>query len=63
MNEYDPHVSMDLHTTNGSYHAYQLTYAPPLNPATDPAIIDLLRKQWFPSLTKTIKSKYGFDYY
>ena len=31
MNEYDPHVSMDLHTTNGSYHAYQLTYAPPLN--------------------------------
>ena len=63
MNEYDPHVSFDLHTTNGSYHAYHLTYAPPLNQATDPAIIDLLRKQWLPALTKTIKSKYGWDYY
>jgi hypothetical protein len=63
MNEYDPHVAMDLHTTNGSFHAYQLTYAPPLNPATDPAIIDFLRKQWLPSFTKTIKSKYGMDFY
>lgn len=63
MNEYDPHVSMDLHTTNGSFHAYHLTYAPPLNPATDPAIIELLRKQWLPAFTKTIKAKYGWDYY
>ncbi len=63
MSDYDPHVSMDLHTTNGSFHAYHVTYAPPLNPATDPAIIDLLRKQWLPAFTKTIKSKYGWDYY
>jgi len=63
MTEYDPHVSMDLHTTNGSYHAYHLTYAPPLNPATDPAIIDLLRKEWLPAFTRTIRSKYGWDYY
>jgi Zinc carboxypeptidase len=63
MNDYDPHVSMDLHTTNGSYHAYHLTYAPPLNQATDAAIIDLLRKQWLPEVTKVIKSKYGWDYY
>jgi hypothetical protein len=63
MNEYDPHVSMDLHTTNGSFHAYHLTYAPPLNPATDPAIIDLLRKEWLPAVTKSIKAKYQWDYY
>lgn len=63
MNDYDPHVSMDLHTTNGSRHAYYLTYAPPLNPATDPAIIDLLRRDWLPTVTKTIKSKYDWDYY
>ena len=36
MTDYDPHVAMDLHTTNGSRHGYYLTYAPPLNPATDP---------------------------
>ena len=63
MNDYDPHVSMDLHTTNGTRHAYHLTYSPPLNPATDPAIINLLRNDWLPSVTKTIKTKYGWDYY
>ncbi len=63
LNEYDPHVSMDLHTTNGTRHAYHLTYAPPLNPATDPEIIGLLRKDWLPAVTRTIKSKYGWDYY
>ena len=26
MTDYDPHVSMDLHTTNGSRHAYHLTF-------------------------------------
>ena len=63
MNDYDPHVSMDLHTTNGSLHAYYLTYAPPLNPATDPAITMLLRLEWFPRVTATIRAKHGWDYY
>jgi hypothetical protein len=31
--EWDPHVFVDLHTTNGSYHGYALTWAPSLNPA------------------------------
>jgi hypothetical protein len=63
MNEYDPHVLMDLHTTNGTRHAYYLTYAPPLNPTTDPTIVDLLRKQWFPWLTDTVRQKHGWDFY
>jgi hypothetical protein len=63
MNDYDPHVSMDLHTTNGTRHAYHITYAPPLNPATDPGIIDLLRNDWLPSVSKTIEAKYGWHYY
>jgi hypothetical protein len=32
-NKWKPDVFVDLHTTNGSYHGYALTYAPPLNPA------------------------------
>jgi hypothetical protein len=63
MNDYDPHVSMDLHTTNGTRHAYHLTYAPPLNPATDRAIVDFLRTEWLPSVTRAIKTKYDWDYY
>ncbi len=63
MNDYDPHVSMDLHTTNGTHHAYFLTYAPPLNPATDAAITRLLRLEWLPRVTAVIKAKYGWDFY
>ncbi len=63
MNDYDPQVLMDLHTTNGTRHAYYLTYSPPLNPATDTTIIDLLRQQWFPWLTDTVRKKHGWDFY
>ncbi len=38
MSRYDPHLGVDLHTTNGTRHAYHLTYAPPLHPNTDEAI-------------------------
>jgi hypothetical protein len=30
--EWDPDVWIDLHTTNGSYHGYALTWSPGLNP-------------------------------
>jgi Zinc carboxypeptidase len=33
-NAWDPDVFMDLHTTDGSYHGYALTYSPSLNPAS-----------------------------
>lgn len=36
---WDPHVFVDLHTTNGSYHGYALTYSPSLHPAAmDPVL-------------------------
>jgi hypothetical protein len=63
LNDYDPHVSFDLHTTNGTRHAYRLTYSPPLHPATDRGIVELLRNDWFPQVTRTIKDKYGWDYF
>lgn len=33
-----PHLFVDLHTTNGSYHGYHLTFAPSLSPNVDPGI-------------------------
>ena len=39
LNDFDPHVMIDLHTTNGSRHAYHLTYETPNNPAVDGAIV------------------------
>jgi hypothetical protein len=62
MNDYDPQVALDLHTTNGTRHAYHLTYSPPLHPGADPAIVELLRKEWFPAVTTAVRSKYGWEY-
>ena len=33
LSAWEPDVFIDMHTTNGSYHGYALTYSPPLNPA------------------------------
>jgi hypothetical protein len=59
--DYDPHVGYDLHTSNGSCHAYYLTYSPPLNPNTNSGIMNIMKNEWFPFATKSIKSKYGWD--
>lgn len=63
LTEYDPHVVMDLHTTNGTRHAYHLTYSPPLHPNTPAAIDGLLRGEWLPRVTERVKEKHGWDYY
>jgi len=39
----DPHLFVDLHTTNGSYHGYHLTYAPCLSPNQDPDLATISR--------------------
>ena len=61
--DYDPQIVMDLHTTDGSFHGYHLTYAPPLHPNTDTAIVNLLRNDWLPAVTRTIKRRDGWDFY
>lgn len=52
MRDIDPHVLIDLHTTNGTLHAYHLTYAPPLHPDTDAEIDRYLRDAWLPAVTR-----------
>ena len=63
MNAYDPHVLIDLHTTNGTVHGYHLTYSPPLNPNTAGPIIDLLRERWLPEVRGVIREAYGWEFY
>ena len=62
-NQYDPHVAIDLHTTDGTIHAYHLTFAPPLHPATAPGVVEILRKQLLPDVTRVIKAKDGWDFH
>jgi hypothetical protein len=61
---WDPDVIVDLHTTNGSYHGYHLTYAPPLNPNTDSRIDAFARTRLLPAV-RSAMSAHGwrtFDY-
>ena len=61
--DYDPHVVIDLHTTNGTQHAYHITYAPPLHPNTHPAIDGLLRDEWLPAVTGAVGQSDGWDFH
>jgi hypothetical protein len=60
-NEYNPHVGMDLHTSDGSTHGYHLTYSPPLNPNTNDGIMTMMKEQWFPFVTEQIRAKHGWE--
>jgi hypothetical protein len=54
---WDPDLFIDLHTTNGSYHGYQLTYAPGLNPNSNPAVL-LVRDRLLPAVRQRMQQRY-----
>ena len=62
-NRWDPLVSVDLHTTNGSYHAYHLTYSQPLNPNSDQRILDYQRDKMMPTIAAAMLKDHKFRTY
>ena len=54
---WDPDVFIDLHTTNGSYHGYALTYAPGLNANGTPAR-DLARDRLLPAVRERMRRRH-----
>jgi hypothetical protein len=61
--KWDPDIFVDLHTTDGSYHGYALTYAPPLNPAAPLGVF--ARDSLMPVLRQRMMSRHNyatFDY-
>lgn len=62
-NDWDPLVTVDLHTTNGSYHAYHLTYSQPLNPNTDHRILDYQRDKMMPAIAEAMLKNHKFRSY
>ena len=63
LNLWDPHLTVDLHTTNGSYHAYHLTYSHPLNPNTDKRILTFQRDQMVPTIADAMLTTHNFRTY
>jgi len=62
-NRWDAHLTVDLHTTNGSYHGYHLTYSIPLNPTIDPRIIAYHREKMMPAIAKAMLAQHKFRSY
>jgi murein tripeptide amidase MpaA len=57
--KWNPDVFVDLHTTDGSFHGYALTYAPSLNPAAREAGA-YTRDSLLPELRARMKARDGF---
>jgi hypothetical protein len=49
--EWNPHLFIDTHTTNGSLHRHTITFGGPKNPAGDPGVIAYMRNTFFPQLS------------
>jgi hypothetical protein len=60
LTEWDPHVFVDLHVTNGTRHAYHLTYAPGLHPATPGTLDRYLREALLPAVTASVERDFGW---
>ena len=58
-NRWDPDVFVDLHTTNGSYHGYALTYSPSLHPAAP--LGAFTHDTLLPELRRRVKARHGYD--
>ena len=63
LTQYDPHIAIDLHTTNGSDHGFYLTYETSGSPNTSPGIASLVRGGLLPSVTRAVKAKHGWSYF
>jgi len=60
-NAYDPHVGLDLHTSDGTTHAYYVTYSPPLHPDTSDQIMNIMKGEWFPAISRAVREKHGWE--
>src|SRR6185436_18620802 len=57
VNAWDPDLFIDLHTTDGSYHGYLLTYDAGLNPNSSPAN-DYIRDTFLPEIRLRMRARH-----
>ncbi|MFC1499866.1 M14 family metallopeptidase [Candidatus Zixiibacteriota bacterium] len=54
LNTWRPHLFMDLHTTNGSYHGYDLTYAAAMTPTAPRGPVDYTNDVLLPEIQERV---------
>jgi len=59
---WDPDLLVDLHTTNGTWHGYSLTYAPSYHTAGDPITSDYTASTMLPVIRDRVKEKFNLDF-
>jgi hypothetical protein len=61
LNKWDPAISVDCHTTNGSYHEEPVTFTWMMNPNGDRNLINYMRDEMMPDVSKTLSGKYNVE--
>ena len=56
---WDPALFVDLHTTNGTWHGYSLTWAPSYHYAGEKAPFDFTWDKLLPEVTEKVRDDYG----
>ncbi len=56
--KWDPQITIDCHTTNGSYHEEPVTFTWIMNPAGDRSLIDYMKSNMMPAISETLQSNY-----
>jgi dipeptidyl aminopeptidase/acylaminoacyl peptidase len=57
LNEWNPHLFIDTHTTDGSYHHYMVTYEGPKSPSGDPKVVAFVRQTLLPQASAALKKR------
>jgi dipeptidyl-peptidase-4 len=60
-NRWDPALSVDCHTTNGSYHEEPVTFVWMMNPNGDRNLINYMRDQLSPKVHKILRDDYKVE--
>jgi len=60
-NKWDPAVTVDCHTTNGSFHEEPVTFAWMVNPNGPRNLIDYMRDRMMPAVHKSLRDEHGVD--
>lgn len=58
LNKWDPAISVDCHTTNGSFHEEPITFTWMQNPNGDRSLINYMRDKMMPSVHRTLWDVY-----
>lgn len=59
--KWDPQVTVDCHTTNGSYHEEPVTFSWMMNVAGDRSLTKYMEKQMMPSVSNILRDQYKVE--